>query len=85
MHEGDALDEINKKLNVIVQPCGLFIDEGLQYLAATPEGLSDNDGIMEIKCPSSCSNLTSGEGFKNRKFTFLVFHTCQLTLFPLPK
>lgn len=67
-HERDALDELNK-LNIKVKPCGLFIDEDFPLLAATTDGLIEDDGILEIKCPSSCSNLSPEEGIKSRKIT----------------
>lgn len=68
-HEKDALDEL-KNMDVDVKSSGLFIDEHLPFLAATPDGLIDDDGTVEIKCPSSCSNLTPEEGIIKRKITF---------------
>lgn len=69
IHEKDAIHDLKLK-NINVQPCGLIIDEELPFLAATPDGLIDNTGILEIKCPASCSQLTPEESILGRKFTF---------------
>jgi len=34
-------------------------------LAAGPDGLIDNDGIVEIKCPASIKDMTPEEAIKN--------------------
>lgn len=67
-HERDALDEL-AKTNIQVNPCGLFIDKEFPFLAATPDGLIEDEGILEIKCPLSCSNLSPKKGIKSRKIT----------------
>ena len=68
-HEKDALDEVHRR-NIKTKPSGLFIDEEFPFLAASPDGLINDDGILEIKCPSSCSNLSPEEGIQKRKITF---------------
>lgn len=35
----------------ICQPAGLFVHQKYQFLAASPDGLVDVDGLIEIKCP----------------------------------
>lgn len=68
-NERHAIEELCER-NIKVKPCGLFIDEDLPFLAASPDGLLEDDGLLEIKCPSSCSNLTPEEGIESRKITF---------------
>ena len=68
-HEKDALCAI-KNMNIDVQPCGLIVDEKLPFLAASPDGLIGEDGIVEIKCPASCNELTPEEAILSRKVTF---------------
>jgi hypothetical protein len=34
-----------------VQPCGMFIDPSIPYLAATPDGLVGDSAVVEVKCP----------------------------------
>jgi hypothetical protein len=57
-------------MSIRVKPCGLFIDSEFPFLAATPDGLIGEDGITEIKCPSSCINMTPDEAIFSRKVTF---------------
>ncbi|GBM51756.1 hypothetical protein AVEN_175321-1 [Araneus ventricosus] len=68
-HEKDAIEEL-KKMGIKIKSSGLFIDENLSFLAATPDGLIDDDGTVEIKCPSSCNDLTPEESILKRKITF---------------
>ena len=35
-----------------VQPCGLFLHPTHSWLAASPDGLIGDDGLLEIKCPA---------------------------------
>jgi putative phage-type endonuclease len=35
-----------------VQPCGLFLHATHSWLAASPDGLLRDDGLLEIKCPA---------------------------------
>ena len=37
--------------------CGLFIDSRIAHLGASPDGLIDEDGVVEIKCPISTRNI----------------------------
>lgn len=61
-HESDALNELDK-----IKPYEWFINEDFLFLAETPHGLIEDDRILEIKFPSSCSNLSPKEGVKSRK------------------
>ena len=42
----------------------------LSYLGATPDGIIDEYGIVEIKCPSSCQQLSPEEAIISRTFNF---------------
>jgi len=59
------------KLGVNIQSCGLFVHRKLTFLAASPDGLIDNDGIVEIKCPASIKDMTPEEAFENKKLNFM--------------
>ncbi|GBN23918.1 hypothetical protein AVEN_65783-1 [Araneus ventricosus] len=63
------IDEL-KKMGIKLKSTGLFIDENLPFLAATPDEIIDDDGTVEIKCLSSCSDLTPEESILKRKITF---------------
>ena len=50
--EKTAISDYEKSSGNCVSPAGLFMDENLPFLAASPDGvLSDGDGLIEIKCP----------------------------------
>lgn len=55
------LSEILKK---DIKPCGLFIDSDNPCLGASPDGVFDEDGLVEIKCPLSAENLTAEEAIR---------------------
>ncbi|XP_067216432.1 uncharacterized protein [Linepithema humile] len=56
--------ELAAKLNKKIEPCGLFIDNENLCLGASPDGLIDEDGLVEIKCPLSAENLTADEAIQ---------------------
>lgn len=38
--------------NTDVTPCGLFLHRQHSWLAASPDGLLGDDGVLELKCPA---------------------------------
>jgi len=58
---------LEKKLGVNILSCGLFVDKKSTFLAASPDGLIDNNSIVEIKCPASIKDFTPQEAFENKK------------------
>jgi len=52
--------------------CGIFVDKKLNFLAATPDGLIDNDYIVEIKCPVSIKDYKPEEAFSNKKLNCML-------------
>lgn len=69
-HERIAKEEFEEKKSVKIEECGLFIDGEQNYLAATPDGLIGDEGIVEIKCPSSAANFSPKDAINNNKITF---------------
>lgn len=65
-----AKKELENISNKPIRDCGIFIDAEHFFLGATPDGLLDNDGLVEIKCPYSASNMTPNEGILNKKIDF---------------
>ncbi|KAK9728160.1 YqaJ-like viral recombinase domain [Popillia japonica] len=56
-NEGVAIKDFEEIYNVAVNTCGFFIHSSHPYLiGASPDGLTGNDGIIEIKCPLKCNN-----------------------------
>ncbi|KAK4882827.1 hypothetical protein RN001_006146 [Aquatica leii] len=54
--ESKAIEEFEKIYKLEVVKCGLMIDEEMPFLACSPDGLVQNDSVIEIK-----SSLKSGE------------------------
>lgn len=69
-NEETAINEFKKILNVDIKKCGIFVDKEYPYLGATPDGIINSDGIVEVKCPASAENLTPDEGILQKKITF---------------
>jgi len=59
-----ARKEVAAKLKKEIKKCGLFIDRENPFLGASPDGIIDEDGLIEIKCPLSAENLTAEEAIK---------------------
>ena len=57
----NALRQMEEELGIRILPCGLFIDDTVPQLAATPDGLVKDDTIVEVKCPESAKNLLPAE------------------------
>ncbi|CAG9814601.1 unnamed protein product [Phaedon cochleariae] len=57
-HEKSALDAFlaqNKKYKH--KKCGLVIPQHFSLLGGSPDGLLDDDGIIEIKCPFKVNDM----------------------------
>ena len=48
------LDSLLAPKGLHVRPCGLFVDTEAGYLAASPDGVLDEDTLVEVKCPLKC-------------------------------
>lgn len=72
-HEAIARNQMETLLGKPIETCGLFIDEERVFLGAILDGLIGNDGLIEIKCPSSSKNLTSNEAVLAQKVTFWTY------------
>lgn len=57
-YEDVARKSIESELNINIKRCGLFIDSEIPFLRASPDGLIEDDGIVEIKCPYAARFLT---------------------------
>lgn len=71
-NEPVALKELEKYLGKKIKPYGLFIDSKEFFLGATPDGLIDDDGIVEIKFPFFAAEITPEEGILTKKNHFLA-------------
>ena len=50
VNERDALNKYEYETGRKVKKCGLFVSHELPFLAASPDGISD-DRLIEVKCP----------------------------------
>lgn len=62
-----AKNSLESKLGTKILLCGLFVDNNLPYLAASADGLVNNDAIVEIKCPASIKDYTPEVAFHEKK------------------
>lgn len=75
-----AKESLEIKLGVNILSCGLFVDKKSTFLAASPDGLIENNSIVEIKCPASIKDFTPQEAFENKKLNFMNFIDGELKL-----
>lgn len=69
-HEHLARDQLSCYLKSPINPCGLFIDQDLPFLGASPDGLVQEDKIVEIKCPYSARGMSINNAIREKKITF---------------
>lgn len=68
-YENVAKAKLEKELNIKVKDCGLLIDEENAFLGSSPDGLIDDDGMIEIKCPYASFGQNIDDQIVNRKIT----------------
>lgn len=71
-NEKNAIEQFSKENNVEVARCGVFIYQKYPCLAATPDGLIGNDGIIEVKCPYNSKDVHPLDAMKSKLIKFLV-------------
>lgn len=73
-YESVAKDVFEAITNLKVMPCGIFVDQYLNFLAGSPDGIIRDDGIIEIKCPSRIKNTTPQEAAKMKMIKYLTIN-----------
>lgn len=79
-HERIAITEFEQATGLTVQDCGLFVSTKHCYLGASPDGLIGQNGIIEVKCPRSCSTKTPREGIESNTIKFASIENGNFTL-----
>lgn len=79
-NESIARKDFEDKFNISIKSAGLFIHKTLNYLAASPDGLIGNDGIIEIKCPYSIKDYTPEQAVNNKKIKCMTISNGNLLL-----
>ncbi|XP_076398186.1 uncharacterized protein LOC143266627 [Megachile rotundata] len=59
-----AREELKKYTGKGIKECGIFIDRSHSFIGASPDGIIDKEGIVEIKCPKTAENLLPEEAIK---------------------
>jgi len=65
-HEPLAIMDYFGHTGILPEPCGFFVHPEHNWLGATPDGLVEDYGLVEVKCPF---------GLRNKKDDDLVFKT----------
>lgn len=68
LHEPLAVMDYTAETGNIVDECGFFVHPEHEWLGASPDGLIDDDGVLEVKCPF---------GLRNKKGADLVFKSAK--------
>lgn len=81
-NEKVAIREYENKYCKVVRSCGLFVDRENPFLGASPDGLVDDDKIVEVKCTPSIGKTSLVDATLDKKFKFCleVTETGQLQL-----
>lgn len=69
-NEARATEQLASQLKINIEPCGLFVDQKLPYLGATPDGIVGDDTIIEIKCPITAYKTSLDEAIEKGKVNF---------------
>ncbi|XP_063913036.1 uncharacterized protein LOC135129717 [Zophobas morio] len=73
-HELTARKDFSKMIEKDVTECGFFVGkDDYCYLGASPDGLIDNDGLVEIKCPYKGRDSTPEDVILSKKINFATF------------
>ncbi|XP_076545845.1 uncharacterized protein LOC117609781 [Osmia lignaria lignaria] len=68
-----ARKDVANAMKTRIRTCGLFIDRDIPYLGASPDGLIDDDGLLELKCPQSAENLTATDAIETIRHLRNIF------------
>lgn len=73
LHEKIAIEQLENQIGKKIKSCGLHIDSEYNFLGSTPDGLIDEDSIVEIKCPYSIAGKDIDEQIKERKLSCWIY------------
>lgn len=76
-YEKKALNKFKQHTDCKVRKCGLFINPKFPFLGATPDGVIDDDTLLEIKCPYTGRDSPIRPG---KSFPFLEFDNENIVL-----
>jgi len=62
-----AKEQLEDLLKQKIQPVGLVVDNNMPFIAASPDGILDDESLVEIKCPASAKELAPEDAIQNNK------------------
>lgn len=69
-YEKIAIEQLSVMENVKIEKCGLFIDEKYPFLGATPDGITNDNRLVEVKCPITPFKMGIDEAIQRNKMHF---------------
>ena len=57
-YENEAKVKFSEEFNLEVSQAGLCVDEEHGFIAASPDGFIESNGLIEVKCPYSARNIS---------------------------
>ncbi|XP_066255672.1 uncharacterized protein [Euwallacea similis] len=80
-HEQTAIMQFEQVTGKKVQKCGLVVHKAHSFLAASPDGVIEEEkALVEIKCPYKARESTIEQAFFNKEITFATFEGGKLKL-----
>ncbi|XP_047516704.1 uncharacterized protein LOC125057211 [Pieris napi] len=73
-NEKIALQHLSAQNNIVIEPCGLFVDNKYHFLGASPDGLVGTDAIVEVKCPIAPGKVGMDEAIKRNKIQIYKYN-----------
>lgn len=70
-NEETAIRDFERKYNVKVTKCGIYLHES-GVLGASPDGILGDDDIVEVKCPYSLRYKSCADGIPHKKIGFII-------------
>ena len=72
-YESVALSKYEEIFGRAPRKCGIFVSESYPFIAASPDGIGDNEKFVEVKCPFVVKDKlitpkTAIPGRKRRKY-----------------
>ncbi|XP_074036789.1 uncharacterized protein [Leptinotarsa decemlineata] len=83
-HEPFAIRQLENDFDVKVEPCGMFIDEYDYIFGASPDGLIEDDAIVEVKCPKAASKMHPKEAIEQKIIIITIKYKDSYTLLSVP-
>lgn len=63
-HEADAINAYEQRYGALVMPSPLVVHPDYNWLAASPDGLIGDDGMIEVKCPFRAQYTEPSQEYK---------------------